>query len=133
MEEEGGYTLIGIILDMLILPIILLVGEKLYKKISEYKNKKEEVKEVENIEEECNICSEEGVIIRLECHEEHKMCIKCIIRINRCPYCRKEINKIYVRMRIIREGIIEKDNEKGKMILRTIGIDEEDIKILRCE
>jgi hypothetical protein len=42
----------------------------------------------------CSICYEEfkGQVI-LPCHEKHTICLNCFYKINKCPFCRTDINK----------------------------------------
>lgn len=49
------------------------------------------IQNINNSNEECNICLEEEYeIIDLKC--SHKLCIECLQKINMCPFCRMEID-----------------------------------------
>ena len=87
--------------------------------------------EVDISGEECNICREDRIIIKLECHEEHKVCINCVRRINECPYCRERINKITIRNKIIEIGMREENEERGNIILKSVGFNDQEIRLLR--
>ena len=40
----------------------------------------------------CNICMENEADKQLNCN--HSYCFECFVKLNRCAYCRKQINKI---------------------------------------
>ena len=44
---------------------------------------------VEN--EECDICNLTGRLVKFKCHDKHIACISCALKIDICPYCRKNL------------------------------------------
>jgi hypothetical protein len=69
------------------------------------------------INEECIICFYDkpmNEFVILECNDIHKVCINCYSKIDKCPFCYKEINLIHnqmTQMNIVDEIVNEIVNE----------------------
>ena len=60
---------------------------------------------------ECGVCLDKKYLCKTNCNCYHYFCLECIVRVNKCPFCRKDfiLPKLF---KDLKKYFLEKDNER---------------------